>query len=172
MKTADAAIFFTRRLKIDGEQLDAVKEYVASGKPVVGVRTASHGFQNWLAMDKLVFGGDYQGHFAKGFGCTVEPAAAGKDHPVLTGVGQFTSKGSLYKNPKPAADITVLLTGSILGQAEPVAWVREREAGGKSQRVFYTSLGHPDDFADPAFRRLLTNGLFWAVGRPIPVVKD
>ena len=168
LKTADVAVFFTRRLKIDGKQLDAVKEYVASGKPVVGIRTASHGFQNWLEMDKLVFGGDYQGHFAKGFGCTVEPAAAAKDHPVLIGISSFTSKGSLYKNPKPAADITVLLTGSILGQAEPVAWVRERKAGGKTQRVFYTSLGFSDDFADPVFTRLLTNGLYWTVGRAVP----
>jgi type 1 glutamine amidotransferase len=34
--------------------------------------------------------------------------------------------------------------------------------------VFYTSLGHPDDFAEPAFRRLLLNGILWALRQPVP----
>ena len=63
LEKCDVAIFFTRRLQIDGDALDAVKKYVKSGKPIVGIRTASHGFQNWLEMDKEVFGGDYKGHF-------------------------------------------------------------------------------------------------------------
>ena len=42
-------------------------------------------------------------------------------------------------------------------EREPVAWVRE--ANGR--RVFYTSLGHQDDFADAIFLRLVTNGLQW-----------
>ena len=36
-------------------------------------------------------------------------------------------------------------------------WVRE--AGGR--RVFYTSLGHADDFKDASFTRLLVNALAW-----------
>ena len=60
----DVAVFFTRRLKIDGEQLERGQEVRRRrGKPIVGIRTASHGFQNWLEMDKEVFGGDYKGHF-------------------------------------------------------------------------------------------------------------
>ena len=39
-------------------------------------------------------------------------------------------------------------------ETEPVAWVREKDG----RRVFYTSLGHPDDFKDENFMRLLTNG--------------
>jgi type 1 glutamine amidotransferase len=46
-----------------------------------------------------------------------------------------------------------------------VAWVRQRPVGGLNQRIFYTSLGHPEDFRNPVFVRLLTNGLFWAAGR-------
>ncbi|MBA4064192.1 MAG: hypothetical protein C0501_10850 [Isosphaera sp.] len=158
LATADVAVFFTRRLQIDGESLDAVKAYLKSGKPVVGVRTASHGFQNFLEMDKDVFGGDYKGHFGANIVCEVAAAEKGKDHPVLKGVSAFKSNGSLYKNPNVAADVTVLLTGSIPKQSEPVAWVREKDG----RRVFYTSLGHPDDFADPNFVRLLVNGLAWA----------
>ncbi len=40
-----------------------------------------------------------------------------------------------------------------LGQIALVALVRE----------FYTSLGHPEDFENPAFRKLLLNGLLWTI---------
>ncbi len=167
LETADVAIFFTRRLTIDGEQLDRVKKYVNSGKPVIGIRTASHGFQNWLAMDQLVFGGDYKNHYGAGPKCRVEIVAAAKGHPVLRGVKPFESVGSLYRNPAVAKDVTVLLTGSIPDHTEPVAWVRERKVGGQTQRVFYTSLGHPDDFKAPNFTRLLVNAVAWTTGREL-----
>ena len=49
--------------------------------------------------------------------------------------------------------IDTLLIGSIPGKpAEPVAWVHKTKAGG---RVFYTSLGHAEDFKQPAFNELL-----------------
>jgi type 1 glutamine amidotransferase len=79
-------------------------------------------------------------------------------------VKPFQSVGSLYKNPDAAKDITVLQTGSIPNQSEPVTWVRERKVGEKTQRVFYTSLGHPDDFRDENFTRMLVNALSWTTG--------
>ncbi len=158
LEKADAAIFFTRRLKIAAAELEKVKAFVASGKPVVGVRTASHGFQGWLEMDKDVFGGDYKNHLKAGVPCDVVPTPAGKDHPVLAGVKPFRTLGSLYKNPNVAADVAVLLTGTAGKDSYPVAWVREKD----KRRAFYTSLGTPDDFADPNFVRLLTNALGWA----------
>ena len=45
-----------------------------------------------------------------------------------------------------------------------MAWTNTHNGG----RVFYTSLGHPDDFKDPHFRRLLLNGILWALDKPIP----
>lgn len=153
----DVAIFFTRRLTIDGELLEPVKRFVKSGKPIIGLRTASHGFQNWLVMDKEVFGGDYQGHFGDKMACEVKIVEKQKNHPILAGCSEFRSNGSLYKNPNVAADVTVLLTGTIPGQSEPVAWTREKDG----RRVFYASLGHPDDFKDDNFTRLLVNALAW-----------
>ena len=63
LDTCDVAVFFTRRLMIDGEDLARVKKYCESGRPIVAIRTASHGFQNWLEFDKLVLGGNYRGHY-------------------------------------------------------------------------------------------------------------
>jgi type 1 glutamine amidotransferase len=50
---------------------------------------------------------------------------------------------------------------------EPIAWTNRRPDGG---RVFYTALGHPDDFRLPAFTRLLVNGIYWSAGLPVPMV--
>ncbi len=167
LDSCDVAIFFTRRLKPEASQLEHVKKFIAAGKPVVGIRTASHGFQNWLEMDKEIFGGDYRNHYKEGPPTEVKIAESGKDHPVLTGVKPFSSVGSLYKNPAVAKDVTVLLTGTIPDHTEPIAWVRERKVDGKIQRVFYTSLGHPKDFSNGNFTRLVANGLMWTVGREV-----
>jgi type 1 glutamine amidotransferase len=35
-------------------------------------------------------------------------------------------------------------------------------------RVFFTSLGHVDDFQTPRFETVLVNALFWAMDRPVP----
>ena len=171
LEQCDLAIFYTRRLTIQGDQLDRIKAYVASGKPILGLRTASHGFQNWLEMDRLAFGGNYQGHYQAGPICEVTIAETGKSHPILAGVKPFASPGSLYKNPGLADDVQVLLTGRIPGHVEPVAWVRERKLAGKTQRVVYTSLGYRDDFERPEFRRFLVNALFWCLGQPVPTEK-
>jgi type 1 glutamine amidotransferase len=158
----DAAIFFTRRLKIEGDALERVRRFATSGKPVLGLRTASHGFQQWLAKEKEIFGGDYQGHYGNGLKPQIELVADAQDHPILKGVTPFISGGSLYKNPKIASDTTVLLRGTIPGHTEPVAWTRQLPSGA---RVFYTSLGHLDDFRQASFLKLLANALMWALKR-------
>jgi type 1 glutamine amidotransferase len=157
LETCDVAVIFTRRLTIKGEQLERVKKYAQAGKPIVAIRTASHGFQNWLAMDKEIFGGNYSNHNKEGPKCEVKIVDGAKEHPVLKGVAAYASSGSLYKNPDINKDVTVLLTGEIPGDTEPIAWVREHNGG----RVFYTSLGHPDDFKNESFVRMLTNAIFW-----------
>jgi type 1 glutamine amidotransferase len=57
---------------------------------------------------------------------------------------------------------TPLLIGAIPNQEpEPVAWTNL--SGPQKTRVFNTSLGHPEDFTSPQFRKLLTNGIFWSL---------
>ena len=61
-----------------------------------------------------------------------------------------------------------LLIGTIPDkEPEPVAWTNQY----KQARIFYTSLGHPDDFKNAPFRRMLINAVFWAMNKPIPKVK-
>jgi type 1 glutamine amidotransferase len=161
---ADVVLLFTRRLRTEGPELERFQAYCARGGPIVGVRTASHGFQNWLAFDREVLGGNYGNHYGAGPLCRVElaPNAAAADHPILRGVDlPFDSPGSLYRNTPLAADTTPLLTGRTDEASEPVAWTRVHRGG----RVFTTSLGHQEDFRNPAFLRLLANAVFWAANR-------
>jgi putative membrane-bound dehydrogenase-like protein len=161
LATCDVMFLFTRRLTISGEQMERVKKYCKSGKPIVAVRTASHAFQNWLDLDKEVLGGNYKNHYGAGPITEVAIVEKARGHPILAGVTPFCSPASLYKNPGVGKDVEVLLTGTIPGHTEPIAWTHLHAAG----RVFYTSLGHPDDFKEKNFQRLLVNALFWVSNR-------
>jgi type 1 glutamine amidotransferase len=158
LEACDVAVIFVKRVKLPPDQLAKVKRYVDAGRPVVGLRTASHAFQTWLAFDPAVLGGDYKGHEKRDLPAAVtrrRPAHKAAGHPVLAGVPAFATPGKLYHNPKLATDATVLLTADNGQTKQPVAWVRDHNGG----RVFYTSLGVPDDFKDPAFVKLLTNAV-------------
>jgi putative membrane-bound dehydrogenase-like protein len=161
LDTCDVMLLFTRRLTIRGEQLERIKKYCRSGKPMIAVRTASHAFQNWLALDREVLGGNYQNHYGQGPPTQVRMMPGVENHPILAGVKPFTSPGSLYRNSGLAADVHVLLEGTSAGHTEPLAWTRLHNGG----RVFYTSLGHPDDFKNENFIRILINALFWTTQR-------
>ena len=173
---ADALLVSIRRRLLPQQDVALVRRFIKSGKPVIGIRTASHAFAlrrgevpeglaGWPEFDAEVFGGNYHGHHGNRLRSTVRPAADVK-HAVLTGVPRagFASGGSLYKTSPLAQGALVLASGYLEGQPEePVAWTFRRADGGRS---FYTSLGHPDDFANPAFVRLLANGIHWATGLP------
>ncbi len=167
LERCDVALIFTRRLKLEGEQLERFKKYCLSGRPIVGIRTASHAVETWLEFDHLVLGGNYHGHFGKGPTATVEVHPQAGGHPVLQGVPPFRSLASLYKAGPIAEDAELLLTGATPDGTEPVAWNRSYNGG----RIFYTSLGTIDDFENAAFRRLVANALFWAAGREAPPKK-
>jgi type 1 glutamine amidotransferase len=148
---------------LQGDQLEQFKKYAQSGKPIVGIRTASHGVQSWLEIDNEIFGGNYKGHYTVGPLTQVNFTENTKERPaiLLDGVKPFKSKGSLYKNTGVAKDVDVLLTGSIPDHTEPIAWTRMHKGG----RVFYTSLGAQTDFEEESFLRLMTNGILWAANR-------
>jgi type 1 glutamine amidotransferase len=166
LKSADLSIFYIRRMTLPEGQLAQIKRYVDSGKPLIGLRTASHAFENWKEFDKTVLGGNYHNHYGNKFVATarINPGAA--SHPILKHVPKdFESAGSLYKTSPLAKGATLLLSGSITNQPpEPMAWTHDY----KGARVFYTSLGHPKDFDHPAFRALLVNAIFWCLDQPVP----
>jgi nicotinamidase-related amidase/type 1 glutamine amidotransferase len=171
---ADLLVLSVRRRALPAEEMAALKKYLSSGKPLLALRTSSHAFDargkgpagavEWPKFDPEVLGGNYRNHHAEGPVATVTAAPAAKGHPLLTGLQlPFTSKGSLYRTSPLAATATPVLLGAIPGKgAEPVAWTNTY----KKARVFYTSLGHPDDFRGAQFVRLMHNAARWALEMP------
>lgn len=175
MKDADAILISVRRRMLPAVQMQLIRKHVAAGKPVIGIRTASHpfslrgkkevpaGLELWEEFDPEVLGGNYTGHHSNDTKTTIRVALGAEKHPILADVDlqNFVGNGSLYRVSPLAKSATPLLIGSIPGKPdEPVAWTNTSSGGG---RVFYTSLGHPDDFKSQAFRRLLKNGIEWAI---------
>ncbi|WP_417386629.1 isochorismatase family protein [Gimesia sp.] len=172
---ADVVLFSVRRRVLPEKEMQAIKKYVKAGKPVVGIRTASHafslrgkeppaGYADWTEFDAYVFGGNYKGHHKNDLKSMVTINPAQRKNPILDGIPDkpFPQAYSLYEVLPLAKGTTVLMTAEIPGKpVEPVAWTFQRKDGGKS---FYTSLGHPGDFKQPEFVRLLTNGIYWAAG--------
>lgn len=165
LDTADLAIFFIRRMVLPEDQLARVKKYAASGKPIIGLRTASHAFENWKEWDHNVLGGNYQNHHNNKLATTIRVLPEAAEHPILKGVAkEFTSPGSLYRNNPLPEGSKVLLMGTVEGKpAEPVAWTHSYHGA----PVFYTSLGHPEEFGTPSFDRLLLNAIQWALAQPV-----
>lgn len=178
LKDADLLLVSVRRRTPLKEQLDAVRAHLAEGKPLIGIRTASHAFAlrpkdklvddkhaNWQEFDPEVLGGNYHDHH-RGEDKTICTVAAGAEsHPILKGItlGELIGNGTLYKNAPLAQTATPLLIGAIPDQpAEPVAWAHR--FGPQQAKIFYTSLGHPDDFKESDFRKLLLNAIAWALG--------
>lgn len=178
LRDADLLFVSVRRRTPIKEQLDAVRAHLAGGKPLIGIRTSSHAFALrprdkppeskfavWQEFDPEVLGGNYTGHHGAGPKTAIAAAPGADGHRILQGVSAsaLVGHGSLYKASPLAKDATPILMGTIPGQPpEPVAWTRLY--GPKQARVFYTSLGHRDDFEDPQFRRLLVNSIDWALG--------
>jgi type 1 glutamine amidotransferase len=174
LNKADALVLFVRRRALPKEQLDMIRAYCDAGKPVVGLRTASHAFTKkakvpaghaeWLEFDRDVLGGNYHNHNKK----TTEVHAVPQEakNPLLSGIDpqKWSSKSTLYFASPLDKQARAVLMGSSEGKTEPIAWTHSYKGG----RVFYTSLGHPDDFATPQFRTLLTNAIFWSMDRPLP----
>jgi type 1 glutamine amidotransferase len=190
LKDADVVVFFSRFMKLPDSEWQAIEDYLKSGKPVIGLRTANHSFKypkdhpryHWNdGFGRRALGTPYIVHQSSE--TDIKVVAANADHPIMTHVTKraWVSPGTLYLAQLEKGCVP-LVTGSGKGRARllkksfgeiqvkefetaPVAWAWKNEWGGKS---FYTSLGHPGDFAEESFNRMLLNTLCWAVDKPLP----
>jgi type 1 glutamine amidotransferase/nicotinamidase-related amidase len=182
---ADVCLLYLRRRALPAEQIQQIKDYLAAGKPLVALRAASHGFDaqdkapkelaQWPTFDEEVLGCDYRGHTTPDMGTEVAYVDGARNSPLLAGVDRtpWHSTSWLYSSAALDPSATVLMTGAVKDKSgtlinrEPIAWTRTYTApGGKPARIFYTSLGHADDFATPAFEKLLVNAVQWAAEKP------
>ncbi len=179
LKDADLLVLFSRRRFPPQEQMAAIRAHLAAGKPLLGIRTANHAFlpkpkevvdaslAPWPEFTHEVLGGENTGYETKGLPYSVSVAPGAEASVLLKGVNTAGIRGyqSLYQVLPLAADATPILIGTAQAGAatppQPVAWTRTYGSG--KARIFYTSLGAPEDMRSADVRRLLLNAVGWTL---------
>jgi type 1 glutamine amidotransferase len=180
LKDADLLVLFSRRRFPPKEEMAAIRAHLDAGKPLLGIRTANHAFipkpkevidsnlAPWPEFTHEVLGGENTGYETKGLPYSVS-VPAGVKTPLLDGVSAANIRGhqSLYKVLPLADNATPILIGTAQAGAttppQPVAWTRSY--GANQARIFYTSLGAPEDMKIADVRTLLVNAVAWTLGK-------
>lgn len=150
---ADTAVFHVRRKSLNPGHLAVLKQFFASGKGFVALRSTSHGFENWKDFDREVLGARYGGPGGGNFGnaekLIVHP------HPIWEGTQGLDTKKDLYRLTELASDLTVILEGQTKNGLVPVAWTRPHG----SARLVYLALFY--ELNTPPFERAMANAIRW-----------
>jgi len=175
LEDADLAVFFIRRRGLEPGKMALIKNYINSGKPVLGIRTASHAFDpqikaeqsntflsglaKWPEFDEEILGGNYKNHFSNKMVTVISVVPGMESHPLLKDVSLegFTSSDGIYRNQSLRSDkVQVLLFGTITGQpSQPMLWTNNT---GKNN-VIYTSMGSVRDWQNESFRQIMKNSV-------------
>ena len=141
LESADQAEVFLRFSSLPEDQMKYIVDYTNSGKPIIGMRTATHSFNIRNAEDKyrkytFNFGDKYKGgwgrqvlgetwvnhHGAHGRESTGGIPAEGKaDHPILRGVTQIWGDTDVYGIRSLTGDSEPLVLGQVLAGMTPDA---------------------------------------------------
>ena len=139
LASADLMIIATRFRELPDQQMQYIVDYINAGKPVIGLRTATHAF-NYKAKSesKFVDWGYNSGKWKGGFGQQVLGDtwishhgkhgsqstrglvhAGAQSHPILKGVKDVWGPTDVYGIKNLVSDATVLLDGQVLEGMKP-----------------------------------------------------
>lgn len=192
LERCDLLILFSRLISLPTEQLEHIYNYLDSGKPIIGIRTANHGFIDFdyrkdgrkVNFGEDVLGGSFRNHHGRWQqdstrGMIVQ---ANKDHPILKGVEDIWGTSDVYRTYKkgdslPTGCLPLVDGQPLVGRNQddainndliplPVAWVKTWTGNdGKTARVFHLTMGSAQDFQNMGIRRLCVNAAFWCLNR-------
>jgi len=233
LSSADLMVIFTRFRALPDEQMQHIDDYLKAGKPVMGIRTATHAFNfkedsvsnfrhygNYYDGDKkewqdgfgrLVLGEKWVSHHGhhkhqstkgivakegKSTGITngisdgdvwgasdvyeIRLPQPGDSQPVLLGQvmdrnGEY-DESDVFFGMKPSDDKVAKTNNDgkrVDGPLMPVAWTKSYQLPeGKKGKAFTTTVGAANDMLVEGTRRLLVNGVFWALDMEVPEKAD
>lgn len=233
LDTADMMVIFTRFRALPDDQMQHIDTYLKSGKPVLGIRTATHAFNFDADSDSSFkhYSNGYDGEkteWKDGFGRLVLGekwinhhghhkhqstrgliAEGASSHPITNGIkdGDIWGPTDVYgvRFPLPG-DAQAIILGQVVdrdGEFDendiflgmkptdtgvnatndkgedlnnpmmPIAWTKSYQVpGGKTGRVFTSTIGSANDLLIEGTRRLLVNGAFWSLDLPVPAKAD
>ncbi|HLN33233.1 MAG TPA: ThuA domain-containing protein [Gemmataceae bacterium] len=162
----DVLVFYTSGYKLNEVQERALQRFVEDGGGIVAIHGASLTFGNsqvWLRL----LGAKFAGHIPGTHKLNI--VIADPKHPITAGVGPFSIVDEEYKHRFADVDRHTLARfrerppESDQKANMDILWTREVGKG----RVFYCALGHGKEaWENPQWQKLITQGIFWAAGRP------
>lgn len=188
---ADCVIWLSRFMQLPDEQIQHFHDYFDSGKPLIALRTANHGFwggKKYTKNDKPVslremLGGTFMGHHGGWHRESTRGIIVPENntHPILIGVNNIWGTSDVYrchndKSPFPK-DCSVLVMGQPLINLKPdaapnekkeplpVAWTKTWTGNqGRTSKIFHFTMGSAGDFQNAGVRRLTVNAVYWGLG--------
>jgi len=187
---ADLMVLFSRLITLPADELAHIYEFLDAGRPIIGLRTANHGFIGFeyekdgkrINFGEDVLGGSFRSHHGRWHadstrGLVVPESAT---HPVLLGVDDVWGPSDVYRTYEEGAGLPEGCLPLLMGQPLmarshddpinpdliplPVAWVKNwTGASGRSARVFHSTMGSAKDFQSEGLRRLFTNAAYWCL---------
>lgn len=164
----DAVVLYDMPRNITDAQKEKVLSLFARGTGLVVLHHALCSYQNWPDYERIIGGvypvppkGQPQVTDSIGYQHDVEVPVviADPNHPITSGLKDFTLRDEIYWGFRVGADSHPLLTTTHPKSGKPLMWTRTE---GKS-RVVFLQLGH-DHFAfdNPSFRELVARGILWS----------
>jgi len=139
LESADMLVLFTRFRELPDDEMAHFVEYVERGKPILGIRTATHAFDyerdkespyarySWRSTEweggfgRQILGetwvSHHGGHGSQSTRGVIEEGQ--KEHPILRGVADVWGPTDVYGVGDLPADATVLLRGAVLAGMKP-----------------------------------------------------
>ena len=191
LASADLVIFFTRLLTLPQSELQQIVDYVDSGKPMIALRTANHGFRRPLPYKingkqvrwgEDILGGTFLNHHGRWHADSTRGFFDKEHtmHPILTGVTDIWGDSDVYRTYKEDTSLPAECKALVWGQPLmgrkpddlpndkleplPIAWVKPWQTSqGKIARVFHCTMGSGIDLKNPGLRRLVINSAYWCM---------
>ncbi|MEO6596815.1 MAG: ThuA domain-containing protein [Planctomycetota bacterium] len=191
LASADLVILSSRFMRLPDDQLRCVIGYLESGKPLIGIRTANHGFSGpfpykidgkQVRFGDDVLGGTFRGHHGNWHQDSTRGVlvAAQRDHAILRGVDDIWGPSDVYRTYAEGGSLPASCTALVFGQplsgrnhddapnpdkiALPIAWTKTWTGSlGKTARVFHVTMGSARDYQSAGLRRLTVNAVYWCL---------
>ncbi|MCG2462626.1 hypothetical protein K8352_17825 [Flavobacteriaceae bacterium F89] len=233
LTSADMMIIFTRFRALPDNQMQYIDDYLKAGKPVMGIRTATHAFNfgKDSVSNYVRYGNYYEGdktEWEGGFGRLVlgekwiahhgqhkQQSTRGiiAEGAELTGIVNGLADGDVWGSsdvyevrlPLPG-DARHIVMGEVMNRKGeydendifygmkpsdndpattdkegvnvndpmmPIAWIKSYQIPrGEKGKAFASTVGAANDLLIEGTRRLLVNGVFWAMDKTVPEKAD
>ena len=199
LDSADLMIISTRFRQLPDDQLAHIGKFLNAGKPVIGLRTATHAFTGKATFENLkwgefglkILGEKWVSHHGrhKVQGCLGVTESANGNNPILRGVKSAFAVSDVYGVIHLTPSDKILLRGAVTETLDPtskpiegeknspmmpLAWLHEYTSpNGKTKgQSFCTTAGAAADFVNADLRRLVVNAAYSLTGIEVPANSD